>query len=120
VGAGKRRLARNLRRRLTPAERRLWHALKAHRFQDLHFRRQVPIGPYIADFICYGAKLVIEVDGEQHGFDRNATRDQERDRWSAGQGFRVLRFWNADVLKQIDSVLDTIYAHLPQAPELTA
>ena len=113
VTSGKRQLAKNLRRHLTPAERKLWHALKAHRFQGLHFRRQVPIGPYIADFLCHEAKLVIEVDGAQHGFTARAQVDRKRDRWFASQGYKVLRFCNADVLKETTSVLDTIYAHMP-------
>ena len=106
--------AKRLRRELTPAERKLWHALRAHRFQDLHIRRQVPMGRYIADFICHANRVVIEVDGEQHGFDREATRDRVRDAWFALQGYQVLRFWNAQVLHEMESVLDTIYARVFQ------
>jgi very-short-patch-repair endonuclease len=102
-----------MRRAMTPAERKLWHALKAHRFQGLHIRRQVPMGPYVADFICHAAKIVIEVDGSQHGFDRHAERDRARDDWFQEQGYRVFRFWNHDVLTGIDSVLDTIFANIP-------
>ncbi|WP_114770306.1 endonuclease domain-containing protein [Microvirga subterranea] len=105
--------AKRLRREMTPAERRLWHALKAHRFQGLHIRRQVPMGPYVADFICHTAKIVIEVDGSQHGFDRHIERDRTRDAWFEAQGYRVLRFWNADVLTGLDSVLETIFANIP-------
>jgi very-short-patch-repair endonuclease len=104
--------AKQLRREMTPAERKLWHALKAHRFQGLHIRRQVPMGPYVADFICHAAKIVVEVDGAQHGFDRHAERDRARDAWLEAQGYRVLRFWNHDVLTGLDSVLDTIFATL--------
>ena len=102
--------AKRLRRELTPAERKLWHALRAHRFQDLHIRRQVPMGRYIADFICHANRVVIEVDGEQHGFDREAARDRTRDDWFESQGYRVLRFANGEVLREPESVLDTIYA----------
>lgn len=105
--------AKRLRRAMTPAERRLWHALKAHRFQTLHIRRQVPMGSYVADFICHAAKLVIEVDGAQHGFDLHIEWDRARDRWFEAQGYRVLRFWNHDVLNALDSVLDTIFANIP-------
>ena len=104
--------AKRLRRAMTPAERKLWHALKAHRFQWLHIRRQVPMGPYVADFICHAARIVIEVDGSQHGYDRHIKRDQVRDAWFDARGYRVLRFWNHEVLTGLDSVLDTIFATL--------
>jgi len=105
--------AKRLRRAMTPAERKLWHALKAHRFQGLHIRRQVPMGPYVADFVCHAARIVIEVDGSQHGFDRHVERDRTRDAWFTAQGYRVLRFWNAEVLTGLDTVPDTIFAHIP-------
>ncbi|MGO4707220.1 endonuclease domain-containing protein [Microvirga sp. 2MCAF38] len=113
VGARQRAQAKQLRRELTPAERKLWHGLKAHRFQGLHIRRQVPMGSYIVDFVCHRTKLVIEVDGAQHGFERGIAADEVRDAWLSSQGYRVLRFWNRDVLTELDSVLDTIFAHLP-------
>jgi very-short-patch-repair endonuclease len=97
---------------MTPDERKLWHALKAHRFQELHIRRQVPMGPYVADFICHAMKVVIEVDGAQHGFDRHVEGDRTRDVWFEAQGYQVLRFWNHDVLTRLDIVLDTIFATL--------
>jgi len=103
-----------MRRELTPAERKLWHALRAHRFQDLHIRRQVPMGRYIADFACHANRVVIEVDGEQHGFDQPASRDRARDAWFTSQGYQVLRFWNGQVLYEMESVLDTIYARVFQ------
>jgi very-short-patch-repair endonuclease len=104
--------AKRLRRAMTPAERKLWHALKGHRFQDLHIRRQVPMGPYVADFICHAAKIVIEVDGAQHGFDQHARRDRARDAWFEAQGYRVLRFRNGDVLTKLENVLETIFANI--------
>jgi very-short-patch-repair endonuclease len=77
-----------------------------------HFRRQVPIGHYIADFCCLRAKLIIEVDGGQHGVAENAAYDARRTAYLGEQGFRVLRFTNAKVMTSIDSVLDTVYAAL--------
>lgn len=71
------------------------------------------MGPYVADFICHTGKIVIEIDGSQHGFDRHAKRDRVRDDWFQTQGYRVLRFWNHDVLSGLDSVLDTIFANIP-------
>jgi very-short-patch-repair endonuclease len=68
------------------------------------------------DFVCHSAKLVVEVDGAQHGFDPNAAADLIRTRWLESQGYRVLRFWNRDVLNDIDVVLDTIYAALYSSP----
>jgi very-short-patch-repair endonuclease len=92
---------------MTPAERKLWYAMRAHRF---HVRRQVPMGRYVADFVCHTNRIVIEVDGAQHGFDGEVSRDAERDARFESQGYRVLRFWNREVLHEFESVLDTIYA----------
>jgi len=90
---------------MTDAERRLWYRLRAHRFDGHKFKRQVPIGPYIVDFACLGQKLVIEVDSGQHAESRSdAVRDNDLRR----EGFRVLRFWNNDVLQNTDGVLETI------------
>ncbi len=104
--------ARALRREMTPAERALRAGLR-RAFPGVHFRYQVPIGSYYADVACHGAKLIVEVDGAQHGFDRNALLDQERDRWFASQGYRVLRFWNNQVLNELDAVLTVIATQLP-------
>jgi very-short-patch-repair endonuclease len=90
---------------MTDAERKLWFALKDRRFQGLKFRRQVPVGPYIADFLCFDLRLVLEVDGGQHA---ESMRDAERDRWLADNGFRTFRFWNNDVLFNLDGVPRTI------------
>ncbi|MEZ5788262.1 MAG: endonuclease domain-containing protein [Xanthobacteraceae bacterium] len=118
-GEGKRRApiiatksdARRLRRALTDAERKLWRALRARQFQQVKFRRQVPVGPYVADFLCYQARLVIELDGSQHA---ESHRDKVRDRWFARNGFRVLRFWNNDVLTNLDGLLTTILSTLAE------
>ncbi|MCX8254309.1 hypothetical protein RHAL1_01614 [Beijerinckiaceae bacterium RH AL1] len=103
--------ARAMRRAMTEAETRLWHAL-LRRLPAYHFRRQVPIGAFIADFCCYRGRLVIEVDGNQHGLDEARARDARRTAILESEGFRVVRFSNAEVFSAIDSVLDTILAHL--------
>src|SRR5882762_9682532 len=87
--------AKKLRSNLTDAERRMWYRLRAHRFDGYKFKRQVPVGPYVVDFACLGRKLVVEVDGGQHA---ENLRDKARDDYLRTRGFRVLRFWNNDVL----------------------
>jgi very-short-patch-repair endonuclease len=82
--------------------------------KDQHFRRQVPIGPYVVDFACLGARLLIEVDGGQNVHD--VERDNERTVWLKSQGFRVLRFWNNDVLQRTDVVLEMIRAAVLEIP----
>jgi len=94
---------------MTDAERKLWLALRDRRLAGFKFRRQVPVGPFIVDFLCYHARLVIEVDGGQHA---ESTRDARRDQWLAANDFRVLRFWNNDVLTQTEVVLETVYEAL--------
>ncbi|MGE0876669.1 MAG: endonuclease domain-containing protein [Burkholderiales bacterium] len=100
-------IARVLRRQATDAERRLWRELRGSRFMNMKFRRQHPIGRYVADFACVEAKLVVEVDGSQH-LDREASQDAERTRVLNARGYRVLRFWNNDVLKHTEAVLERI------------
>lgn len=100
-----RRRAKRLRVAMTDAERKLWYALRAHRLDGLSFRRQVPMGPYIADFYCSSARLVIEVDGGQHAASK---RDAARDAWLDERGIRTVRFWNAEVLTNLDGVLSSI------------
>src|SRR5512144_1952713 len=84
--------ARKLRYDSTDAERIIWNALRAHRLNGASFRRQTPIGPFVADFVCHAANLVVELDGGQHFEDANAQRDSRRDAFLASKGFRVLRF----------------------------
>ncbi len=98
--------ARTLRRQMTAAERTLWHLLRHHRLDGCKFRRQVPIGRYIADFVCHEAKLIIEVDGGQHA--RQPDQELRRTDFLASQGFRILRFWNTDILSNPQGVLMTI------------
>ena len=99
-------LARHLRKNLTDAERRLWLRLRQRQLHGFRFRRQVPLGPYVVDFACLAEKLVIEVAGGQHG--NRIGRDETRTAWLAASGFRVLRFWNNDVLANTEGVLQTI------------
>jgi very-short-patch-repair endonuclease len=94
--------ARTLRSSMTDAERKLWFALRDRRFARFKFRRQVPVGPFIADFLCFQARLVVEVDGGQHA---GSFQDRRRDRWLAANNFRMLRFWNNDVLSNLEGVL---------------
>jgi very-short-patch-repair endonuclease len=98
--------ARALRRAQTDAERKLWEHLRAGQVDGLKFRRQHPVTPYIADFYCEAAKLVIELDGSQHA----ASVDAARTRFLEAQGLTVLRFWDNDVLVNTDAVLDAIWA----------
>jgi very-short-patch-repair endonuclease len=102
--------AKQLRKRMTESEWRLWYRLRAHRFEGVKFKRQQPVGPYIVDFVAFERRLIVEVDGGQH----SAARDGDRDRWLESQGFLVLRFWNHDVLQRTDSVLQTISDVLAQ------
>lgn len=109
--------AKFLRSNQTEAEQRLWYYLRAHRFMGLKFKRQKPMGPFIADFVCMDCRLVIEADGGQHGRDV----DRQRDRWFRAHGFRVLRFWNHEILGQIEAVLErirlTVTAFSPELSE---
>lgn len=104
----KRGAARSLRNNSTEAERKLWHCLRDKRLCGFKFRRQQPIGPYIVDFYCSGAKLVVELDGSQHGDGRRPIYDLQRTRWLETHDYAVIRFWNTDVLKDSDYVLGCI------------
>ncbi|WP_375206371.1 endonuclease domain-containing protein [Hyphococcus sp.] len=105
--------ARYLRRNQTDAERRLWSALRRKGLGGWRFRRQHPLGGYVVDFICLERKLVIELDGERHSFNR--AFDERRDAWIKSRGYGVLRFWNHDVYNNLDGVVETILENL-QAP----
>jgi very-short-patch-repair endonuclease len=107
--------ARTLRRRPTDVEQRLWFRLRNRRLAGAKFRRQSPIGPYVVDFLCADANLVIEVDGGGHAEDKEIGRDLQRTRELEARGLRVLRFWNTDVLQNLDAVLKTILGAL-EAP----
>ncbi len=103
-------LAKRMRRDPTEAEARLWSILRAGRMAGAKFRRQEQIGDFIVDFVCFRARLVIEADGSQHGA---SDADKARDAWLTAQGFRVLRFWNNDILGDTDAVAAAIHAALP-------
>jgi very-short-patch-repair endonuclease len=102
--------ARELRNNATESERRLWGRLQRRQLGGFKFRRQRPVGPYICDFVCLEASMVIELDGSQHV--AQALYDANRDGFLRSNGFRVLRFWNGDVLSQLDTVVETIYEAL--------
>jgi very-short-patch-repair endonuclease len=94
---------------MSDAEKKLWYHLRGRRMDGHRFRRQVPIGSYIADFVCLSARLIVEVDGGQHNEEANGALDAGRTAWLETRGYRVLRFWNSAVLTEIDSVTETIF-----------
>ncbi len=97
-----------MRKEMTEAERRLWNQLRAHRLMGLGIRRQVPIGNYIVDFACHDHRLIIEVDGSQHADAERTQQDTKRTEYLQKTEWRVLRFWNDDVLKDLDNVCQHI------------
>jgi adenine-specific DNA-methyltransferase len=104
--------ARSLRETPTDAESLLWYHLRDRRLSNYKFRRQRPIGPYFADFACLEAKLIVELDGGQHV--EAAAYDENRSRFMEAQGYRVLRFWNNEVLTQTDAVRERILRALQE------
>ena len=108
--------AQRLRRNTTDAEQRLWRALRRIPLFGSHFRRQVAIGPYVADFVCQRARLIVELDGSQHAEPDTAERDAQRTAWLELQGYRVMRFWNND-LYDMDAVLEAIRTALNSLDE---
>ena len=101
-----RRFARELRHRQTTPEEMLWHQLRGRRLGGHEWRRQVPLGPYVVDFLCIAAKLAVEIDGRQHA--EQPIYDRERTRFVESMGFAVLRFTNEDVRDHLDEVLRRI------------
>jgi very-short-patch-repair endonuclease len=102
--------ASRLRNNQTDAEKRLWHVLRNRRLAGLKFRRQFSFPPYIVDFVCLEHRIIVEVDGGQHA--ENVAYDSERTQFLEGQGYRVLRFWNNDVLENTEEVLNGILKEL--------
>ena len=102
-------LAKQMRREPTEAERRLWSILRGGRMNGAKFKRQEQIGDYIVDFVCFQTRLIVEADGSQHA---ECERDERRDAWLKSQGFRVLRFWNNDILGNTDGVAAAVLATL--------
>jgi very-short-patch-repair endonuclease len=112
--------SRRLRKGATEAEARLWRHLERIPLEGTHFRRQVPIGPYFADFACHQMGLIIELDGSQHASQAGVQHDEKRTAFLQKQGYQVLRFWNSDVFDELDAVLDTIFAIVQQRQILLA
>ncbi|MDH4223349.1 MAG: endonuclease domain-containing protein [candidate division Zixibacteria bacterium] len=98
--------AKTLRKKSTKAERLLWRNLRVKQIKGLKFRRQEPLGDYVVDFVCFEKRLVIEVDGGQLMIE--VVKDKERERWLKKQEFKILRFWNNEVLTNIEKVLEVI------------
>jgi len=105
--------ARTLRQNMTEVERRLWQILRSHQINGYRFRRQVPIGRYIADFAYHEARLIVEIDGGRH--DRSSPRETERSEFLQSEGYRVLRFWNNEVRENLDGLQQTILDELRRA-----
>jgi very-short-patch-repair endonuclease len=112
----RRNAANRLRISPTPAEAILWRHLRTLDVKGSHFRRQVVIGPYITDFACLSERLIIEVDGSQHGTNEGIRRDDVRTRWLNAEGYRVLRFWNNDVMSKKQAVLEIIHQAIAATP----
>ena len=104
--------ARRLRKNMTDAEQFAWKRLRGHQLGGFGFRRQAPIGPYIADFVCFETKLILELDGGQHA--ELTDEDAERTRWFKSQGFRVVRFWNHEVFQDWDVIEQELWRLLTQ------
>jgi very-short-patch-repair endonuclease len=107
--------AKELHRNMSPAEAKLWQHLRAHRMDDVHFRNQHAIGKYIVDFCAARKKLIIELDGSQHL--EQHEYDEERTKYLEARGYRVLRFWNNDVMNDMDAVLKVIWNVLKEVDQ---
>jgi len=107
---------------MTRAETLLWRYIKAHRIEGLGFRRQVPFGNYVADFVCHSARLIVELDGESHDFESRRKNDRQRDAWFEREDYIVLRFTNDQVLRELEGVvhviLETAGARRTEPPSL--
>jgi len=108
------KFAKAMRRSPTEAEKILWRELRAKRFTDFKFKRQQRLGPYIVDFVCFKRRLIVEIDGGQH----DEVVDAERTNWLEQQGFRVVRYWNNDVLGNLKGVLSDLLERLANPPPL--
>jgi very-short-patch-repair endonuclease len=108
--------AKELRKHMTDAEQLLWHHLRRKQIHGLRFRRQHPIGPYVVDFVCLPARLIVELNGGQHV--ENIAYDARRDNWLRAQGYKILRFWNNQVFQETEAVLTQIHneAGFPPSP----
>jgi len=106
--------AKTLRTHQTDAEQRIWYHLRAYRFMGYKFKRQKPVGRYIVDFVCVERRLIVEIDGGQHA--EQAEYDQHRDAWLRSQGYTVLRYWNNEVMQQLEGVLEQIRLTITLSP----
>jgi len=104
--------ARELRKNLTDAEQRLWQGLKRRQIEGVKFRRQQPIGDFIVDFVSFERRLIVEVDGGQHA--EQLAYDEKRTRWLEAQGYKVLRFWDNDVLANTEAVMQAVFDAVEQ------
>jgi very-short-patch-repair endonuclease len=108
--------ARQLRKQMSPAEARMWDYLRALKSDGFHFRRQVPLGHYYADFACHHAKLIIEIDGDTHFTRAGIKHDLVRDIFLRGEGYRTIRYTNTDVLQNMDGVVTHLLSRLAEVP----
>src|SRR5215471_2614048 len=108
----RRAAAKKLRVNTTPHERILWRALRELPLEGTHFRRQAPIGPYVVDFFCPAKRLIVELDGGHHNDDEIARRDRKRQLWLENEEYRVVRFWNSEIVADLTAVLERIYVEL--------
>ncbi len=104
--------ARDLRKTMTVPERKLWRALSDRKVSGFRFRRQHPIGLFIADFVCLERQLVVEVDGSHHALGDQIEHDKRRTQWLNVEGYRVIRFWSNDVMQSLDGVVQSIVEEL--------
>ena len=108
--------ARALRKNMSDAEWKLWQSLRRGQIEGYRFRRQHPIGPYTADFVCLEKRLIIEVDGGQHAEEMQIEHDAKRTDWLEARGFHVLRCWTNEVTENLSGVLDMIWKALQELP----
>lgn len=108
--------ARTLRVNTTDAERIIWSRLRGLKQIGLHFRRQAPFEKYVTDFACHRAKIIVELDGSQHGFEQNQAHDRKRTAYLNSRGYKVIRFWNVEVFKDLDRVVEDIVRQASPPP----
>lgn len=110
-------LAKRLRSDMPNAEYCLWQEIRRKQLAGQHFRRQLPIGPYVVDFACVKEKLIVEVDGVGHSSEKDIFKDEKRTAFLSNKGWRVLRFWNEEIYEDVGSVVEAISGHLSTATE---
>ena len=109
-------IAQRLRKNPTPAEIRFWRLIEPLRTGAYHFRKQVALGPYVVDFACHHAELIVEIDGDTHFSDAGLQKDIERDGYLRARGYRIVRFTNLDVMTNPEGVYTTVLAALAKEP----